>query len=323
LAGGEGALEARQVSKREDCIPPLLDPSVPWPPPGWVRVEGEKMTEKTENEHNVRPFLKIVGGKRVLLPEILPRLPAKIKTYYEPFLGGGAVFFALAAEKRFEKAVLGDANHDFMRTYAALARDVDGVIHALKKHVYNEKRYYAVRAQDPRKLESIVRAARVIYLNKTGFNGLYRVNRKGEFNVPFGRYTNPTICDEENLRAVAAVLHRRSVSLVGSDFEKTVAPAKRGDTVYFDCPYAPMSETANFTAYTADGFGSAEQERLRDVARKLIDRGVHVLLSNSDTPFVRHLYKGFKLEKVQAPRRVNSKGNKRGNVGELLISGKK
>ena len=311
----------------QDCIPPLLDKSVPWPPPGWVLVNGEKKMVAsnivTDRPFPVaRPFLKAVGGKTALLPEILPRLPAKIKTYYEPFLGGGAVFFALAAEKRFAQAVIGDMNEDFMCAYRALVMDFDGLVRTLKKHVYDEKRYYEVRAERPEKLLQSARAARLIYLNKTGFNGLYRVNRKGEFNVPFGRYTNPTICDEANLSAVAAVLRGTNTTLVSSDFEITVKKAKRGDVVYFDSPYCPASETANFTAYTSDGFGLTSQERLRDVAKKLIDRGVHVLLSNSDTPLVRKLYKGFKLEEVQAPRRVNSKGGKRGNVGELLISGR-
>lgn len=261
------------------------------------------------------PFLKWAGSKRYLLPEILPRLPTKINTYFEPFVGGGAVFFALAADKRFKHAVLGDSSEELVGTYYVLRDSVDDVVQQLKVHSrkHSEKYFYEVRAQ-PRS------AARMIYLNRTCFNGLYRVNRKGQFNVPFGRYTNPKICDEENLRAVSATL--RSVGLLLGDFERSTIRARRGDAVYFDPPYAPVSETANFTAYTAGGFGPADQERLRDVAKKLIDRGVHVLLSNSDTPFVRKLYKGFKIEKVEAPRRVNSKGGKRGNVGELLISGR-
>jgi DNA adenine methylase len=269
-----------------------------------------------------RPYLKYVGGKTALLPEILSRLPSEITpTYYEPFLGGGAVFFALAAAGLFKRAVLGDINTELVGTYAALSSNVEGVIRALKKHVYDEDYYYAVRAQDPSKLTVEARAARLIYLNRTCFNSLYRVNLKGKFNVPFGRYTNPTICDEANLRAVSAAL-RRSVSLVALDFQNVVLPAKRGDVVYMDPPYWPASKTANFTAYSAGGFGPEDQARLRDVAKKLIDRGVHVLLSNSDTPPVRELYKGFKIEEVSAPRRVNSKADKRGNVGELLISGK-
>ncbi len=264
-----------------------------------------------------RSPVKWAGGKGALLPEILSRLPEKINTYYEPFVGGGAVFFALAAENRFRRAVIGDANDDLMETYFAIQNDLDEVIRRLKAHAgkHSEEYFYKVRAQ-----RGTYVAARFIYLNRTCFNGLYRVNRKGEFNVPFGKYTNPTICDEENLRAVSEVL--QSADLETDDFEATVTHAKPRDAVYFDPPYVPASETANFTAYTAGGFGPETHERLRDVANRLIARGVHVLLSNSDTPFVRELYRGFKIEEVQAPRRVNSKGGKRGNVGELLISGR-
>lgn len=271
-----------------------------------------------------KPFLKWVGGKTALLPEILPRLPERISTYYEPFLGGGAVFFALASEpeKRFKRAMLSDANIDLIDTYYALASNVEGVIKKLEKHVYEEKHYYEVRSQDPEKLSDESAAARFIYLNKTCFNGLFRVNKKGQFNVPFGRYTNPTICDEESLRSVSSVLRGQNVYLAKRDFEEAVSTASRGDAVYYDPPYCPLSDTANFTAYSAGGFGLAEQERLRDCFAQLDSRGVHVLLSNSDTPLVRKLYKGFKIEEVRAPRRVNSKAEKRGEVGEVLISGR-
>ena len=267
------------------------------------------------------PFAKWCGGKTKLLPEILPRLPEKIRTYYEPFLGGGAVFFALAAEGRFKRAVVGDANKELMETYASLLVEPDKVIALLSKHVYDEEYYYAVRASRPR--SSAARAARMIYLNRTGFNGLYRVNRKGEFNVPFGRYTNPTICDEENLRAVSRTI-RSCGSFRGKagDFELTAKKARKGDAVYYDPPYVPLSKTANFTAYVKGGFGEAEHVRLRDCFKALDERGVHVLLSNSDTPLVRRLYKGFRISKVKAPRRINSKGVKRGDVSELLISGR-
>lgn len=271
-----------------------------------------------------RPFLKFAGGKTALLSEILPRLPNKINTYYEPFVGGGAVFFALAAEKRFECAVIGDVNKELMGTYAAIAQYVDKIVVYLGAHTkqHSEDHYYKVR-KNADCLSHWMRAARMIYLNRTCFNGLYRVNKSGRFNVPFGNYKNPTICDEENLRAVSFALHRRGIDIAGSDFEVTVARAKKGDAVYMDPPYVPASATANFTAYSAGGFGLEEQVRLRDVAARLVKKGVHVLLSNSDTPLVRNLYCEFKLEKVEAPRRINSKGGKRGNVGELLISGKR
>ncbi len=265
-----------------------------------------------------KPFLKWAGGKTALLPEILPRLPKKIKYYYEPFVGGGAVFFALAAEKRFKRAALGDINEELVETYISVSREVDKVIEHLKIEAskHSEKNFYKVRAR-----EGIFVASRMIYLNRTCFNGLYRVNRKGQFNVPFGDYKNPTICDEENLRACSLALQDVE-EFFPKDFQ-FVEEARRGDTVYFDPPYAPVSDTANFTAFAKGGFGEEEQERLRDCFARLDGRGVHVLLSNSDTPFVRKLYKGFKLDKVEAPRRINSKGGKRGNVGELLISGRR
>jgi DNA adenine methylase len=267
-----------------------------------------------------QPFLKWAGSKRYLLPEILPRLPAKINTYYEPFIGGGALFFALAALERFKNAILSDTNDELIRTYLGVANYLGGVISRLLELKYDETEYYKIRALDPTHLEPADLAARFIYLNRTGFNGLYRVNKAGKFNVPFGRYTNPTICDEGNLRAVAAVLRRYLIT--ACDFEHVVQTAKQGDAVYFDPPYVPVSATSNFTAYGKDGFGPNEQTCLRDVAKRLIGRDVHVLLSNSDTPFVRELYKDFKIEEVRVPRRINSKGGKRGDVGELLISGR-
>lgn len=266
------------------------------------------------------PFCKWLGGKSALLHEILPRLPEKIKTYHEPFIGGGAVFFMLAEQKRFEHASLADINDELINAYACVARDPSKVIGLLKQHVYEEQYYYGIRAQTPQRMGVNERAARFIYLNRTCFNGLYRVNKKGQFNVPFGKYTNPTICDEENLRAVGKVI--RATTLATAKFERVLSEAEPGDAAYFDPPYLPVSDTSNFTAYSKGGFTADDHVRLRDVARTLVDRGVHVLLSNSDTPFTRELYKGFKVEEVQAPRRVNSKGGKRGKVGELLISGK-
>lgn len=271
-----------------------------------------------------RPPWKWVGGKTQLLSEILPRLPAKIKTYYEPFVGGGAVFFALAEEKRFKHANLSDSNEELINAYRTLASDPAGVIKKLKHHTHrhSEAWFYTTRSLDPKELSRVDRAARFIYLNKTCFNGLYRVNKKGAFNVPFGKYANPTICDEVNLLVVSGVLRGSKALATAGDFESTTLSAKRGDAVYFDPPYVPVSDTANFTAYAVGGFDYVEQVRLRDVAARLVKRGVHVLLSNSATALVRKLYEGFKIEEVSARRAINSKGDKRGNVGELLISGK-
>lgn len=266
-----------------------------------------------------RPPLKWAGGKAFLAPEILRRLPAKISTYYEPFLGGGAVFFALAAEGRFKRAVIGDANEELMNVYSMIRSRPRLLMGVIEKFSQDEDTYYEIRARDPKHLPPVARAARTLYLNKVGFNGLFRVNRKGVFNVPWGRQEGRGIFEEENILACSKAL--MEATLTSLDFESTAYAAQKGDVVYYDSPYIPVSDTANFTTYTAGGFTLADQERLRDVAKILNARGVHVLLSNADTPLVRKLYRGFKIESVQAPRRVNSKASKRGNVGELLISG--
>lgn len=268
-----------------------------------------------------QPFLKWAGGKRAISTEILKRLPTKISTYYEPFIGGGAVFFALASEKRFDRAVIGDANLELMNAYTMAAAQPAALIDALRRHAiaHCEAYYYKIRALEPSTMAAMPRAARIIYLNRTCFNGLYRVNSKGAFNVPFGAYANPTICNPENLRAVSATL--AGVEFSDRDFADTVALARKGDAVYFDCPYWPVSESSNFTGYTKGGFTSNDQTRLRDVALRLKKKCVHVLLSNADVPPVRALYaNGFKIEPVSAPRRINSKGANRGSVGELLIT---
>jgi DNA adenine methylase len=265
------------------------------------------------------PFLKWAGGKRQLLPRILDLVPARIDTYYEPFLGGGAVFFALAARGVFRTAVLGDANPDLIACYAAIRDDVDGVIAVLRGPRYRNRRelYYRVRGQDPGALTPAERAARLIYLNRCGFNGLYRVNSKGQFNVPFGRYTRPKICDEPRLRAASRVL--AGVRLVCEDFETVMARARRGDFVYLDPPYVPVSRTASFTAYAARSFGAAEQERLADGLRELARRKVSALLSNSDCGATRRLYHGLDIDAVWARRSINSVATARGSVGELLV----
>jgi DNA adenine methylase len=262
-------------------------------------------------------FLKWAGGKRQLLPEIGKHISADFAgRYFEPFLGGGAVFFDLMTTMA-PRSYLGDVNAELIATYTAVRDDVEGVISALHAHAreHSEKNYYAVRAQRMRSGASV--AARMIYLNRTCFNGLYRVNKAGRFNVPVGKYTNPTICDAENLRACSRVL--RDAELVCADFASVLAVAKSGDLVYLDPPYVPASETGDFTKFTAAGFGPADQERLVGVARRLKETGVQVLLSNADLPAVRVLYAGFEMRAVKARRNINSKGGKRGAVGELLI----
>jgi DNA adenine methylase len=265
-----------------------------------------------------RPFLKWAGGKSQLLHEILPRLPERIATYYEPFVGGGAVFFALARERRFERAVLADTNPELVEVYRTIQQDVDGLISELLrlKARHSQEHYYQVRASRPR--SRTARAARVIYLNKTGFNGLYRLNSSGQFNVPFGRYKNPKICDEPVLRAAAQALEQATIEV--ADFEQICRRARPGDTVYLDPPYVPLSDTAYFTAYAKDPFGMVEHRRLAAAFADLAQREVFALLSNSDTPETRQLYRAFRCEFVPVARSINSKSDARGPVSELLAT---
>lgn len=271
------------------------------------------------SEGFVRPVLKWAGGKARLLPEILKRLPDEISTYYEPFVGSGAVFFALAGTKRFKSAVLSDQNAELINVYSALKKDCDQVIRLLHAHRDDHSRdfFYELRERSPGELDPFARAARTIYLNKTGFNGLYRVNRSGGFNVPFGRYTKPNICDEPRLRAAAAAL--RGVKLQVKDFEEACEGSQRGDAVYFDPPYVPLSRTSNFTAYHSEAFDEAAHERLARVFGRLAKRSVRVVLSNSDTPVTRALYEKWRIDSISVSRPINSKTDQRGNVGEILV----
>jgi len=265
------------------------------------------------------PIIKYVGGKTKLLPELVKRAPKKFGRYYEPFCGGAALFFHLAPGR----AVLSDTNVDLIQLYATISNDVEGVIRQLRRLArdHDEGHYYATRDRwNKAKMSGTARAATFIYLNKTCFNGLWRVNAAGEFNVPMGRYENPTICNPDALRAAATALASTEVCLV--DYREAVADAERGDFVYCDPPYAPASATSNFTSYTAGGFSADNQRELAELARTLVDRGVHVMLSNSDTPFTRKLYRGFTISRVTCGRSINSNAEKRGAVNELIITGR-
>lgn len=261
-----------------------------------------------------RPFLKWAGGKTQLLPELMARVPSRFNRYFEPFMGGGALFFALAPQR----AVLSDINSELVSTYRSLRDDVGGVIRALDRHRSEERHFYEVRAQGNARLSASAAAARMIFLNRTCFNGLYRVNRSGQFNVPFGKYKNPTICDADNLRRVAQVLD--SVQIETRNALSVGRYCRRGDFVYFDPPYDPVSPTASFTGYTQGGFGRPEQERLAEVFARLAERGVQVMLSNSDTPFIRKLYRQFNVERVYARRAINRNATGRGRVAEVLVT---
>lgn len=269
-----------------------------------------------------KPFLKWAGGKGQLLSTIGELIPVGIRTYFEPFLGGGAVFWMLGMKRDFEQAVLNDFNQELIDTYTAVRDSPDKLIAALNTHrsmAWNTKEYFeGIRRQNPKDLALVDRAARMIYLNKTCYNGLYRVNKKGEFNTPFGKYRNPGLFESGSLRACASVLNR-SVQLRQGDFTEAVATAGPGDLVYFDPPYVPVSDTANFLSYTSDGFSGADQHRLALTAQHLADRDVSVILSNSDTELVRKLYEGFEMINIRVKRNINSKASGRGHVGELLI----
>lgn len=267
-----------------------------------------------------RPFLKWVGGKGQLLAVLLERVAAAgaFRSYHEPFVGGGALFFELHRQGALrDGAVLSDKNPHLLEVWQVVREDVDALVDALAHHKarHNEDYYYQVRAE--RSADRVARAARVIYLNKTCFNGLYRENRRGDFNVPFGRYTDPPILDEDNLRACSVAL--RDVDLRCRGFDEAAADVGPRDLVYFDPPYVPVSKTSVFTEYAKDGFGEADQRRLADVFRDLTRRGSRVLLSNSWSPLVFECYGEFTLHEVSAARNLNSRTDRRGAVSEALV----
>jgi DNA adenine methylase len=264
-----------------------------------------------------RPILKWAGGKSRLVPRILQLLPERMETYYEPFAGGAAVLFSLAHAQRFERAVLSDRNRDLVDVYRAVKSKVRSLIDVLGTYSHNRDEYYRIRALDPAKLDLVERAARIIYLNRTGYNGLYRVNSSGRFNVPFGRYKDPKFCDPPRLLAAAQVL--KPVHLEVADFEEICSEAKAGDGVYFDPPYLPVSRTSSFAAYHHETFSIEDHERLARAFARLETKGVATLLSNSSTPVSKKLYKNFKYQTVQVTRPINSRASGRGTVPELLV----
>jgi DNA adenine methylase len=271
----------------------------------------------------VKPYLKWAGGKRQLLPEIRRHMPDNLSryTYYEPFIGAGAVLFDVQPRN----AVINDFNEQLILTYQTIRDNVDELIKALRIHVEqnSEDYYYAVRAQDRdvnefERLSNVEKAARIIYLNKTCYNGLYRVNAQGLFNVPYGKYVRPAICEESVLKAIHKYFHDNNIQILNGDFANAVQEAAQHAFVYFDPPYHSPDNT-NFTGYQAGGFNEAEQTRLRNIFTQLSANGAKCLLSNSDTPFIRELYQGFEIIEVQARRAINSDAAGRGDVSELLI----
>jgi DNA adenine methylase len=279
----------------------------------------------TKNNPLIKPYLKWAGGKRQLLSEIKKYFPKSVnaRRYFEPFIGAGAVFFELQPKK----AVINDFNSQLILTYNVIKESVEELIKMLKifKEKNDENNFYAIRNLDRNteefnKLTGIEKAARLIYLNKTCFNGLYRVNSQGLFNVPYGRYKNPAICEEIVLRQISNYLNSSEIEILNCDFEQATADADKNSFIYFDPPYHSPDKT-NFTGYHEGGFGEKDQERLRDVMIKMTRRGVKCLLSNSDTGYIRELYnyQSFNIIPVRAKRAINSDSAGRGNVNELLV----
>ncbi|WP_251949309.1 DNA adenine methylase [Thermococcus argininiproducens] len=284
-----------------------------------------KRIEYGEDDKMAEPVLKWAGGKRQILPQIVALMPKDFKerTFHEPFFGGGAVTFWLEPKR----GTINDINLKLINFYLVVRDYVEELIQDAKQHK-NEKEYYYKAREEFNKIiregfrpPHIRLASLLLYLNKTGYNGLYRENRKGEFNVPFGRYKNPTIVDEERLRKVSEVLKR--LEIYNEDFTYILTVARPGDLVYFDPPYHPISKTANFTSYSKDDFTQKDQERLRDVCIELHEMGVYFILSNSHAQPVRELYEGikeFEVITVYANRAINSKADKRGKIAEILVT---
>ena len=270
-----------------------------------------------------KPFVKWAGGKRQIMPEIKKYVPENYDTFYEPFVGGGAVFFELAPRK----AVLNDYNSELMNVFECIKDEVkfDKMCKELNKHemLHSKEHYENVRKVDRDKIEynklaDYKKAARTIYLNKACFNGLYRVNSKNEFNVPFGKKEKVNTYEGQNLGVVHCILNFNDIKLLSTDFEEAVKDAKKGDFVYLDPPYD--SDTSTFNDYTENGFNKDEQRRLALLFKELSDRGCYVMLSNHNTILVNELYKDYNIHVIEAKRSINSKGNKRGNVEEVIIT---
>ncbi|MGF1493344.1 MAG: DNA adenine methylase [Microcoleaceae cyanobacterium] len=265
-----------------------------------------------------RPFLKWAGGKGRLIRQYTPNFPKYFRTYYEPFLGGGAIFFHL----RPQYSILTDFNPELINVYCCVRDHVDGVISELREHEFNhfqyqQSYYYAIRASEP--TEKVQQAARILYLNKTCFNGLYRENSRGKFNVPMGRYKKPRICNPDLLHVASEALQDSQIEAKPFNDILQVADSSH-DFVYFDPPYHPISATSSFTAYNRYAFREQDQVRLAHVFRELANRGVRVMLSNSNSPLIHQLYQDFPIHQIKAIRAINSNAQRRGAITELLIT---
>ena len=280
------------------------------------------MKIKEIKEVTLQPFTKWTGGKRQLLPVIRELMPKKYNRYFEPFVGGGALFFDLAPKN----AVINDFNAELINCYQQIKDNPQELIEILKVHQeYNSKEYYldlrsADRDERIDMMSEVQRAARILYMLRVDFNGLYRVNSNNQFNVPYGRYKNPKIVDENLVSAISTYLNSNQIEIKKGDFEKAVLDVQPGDFVYFDPPYIPLSETSAFTSYTHEGFSYDDQVRLRDTFKKLSDTGAYVMLSNSSSFLVEELYQDFNIHYVEATRTNGAKSSSRGKISEIIVT---
>lgn len=272
--------------------------------------------------YNLQPFTKWTGGKRQLLGELRSYMPETYGRYFEPFVGGGALFFDLAPEQ----AVINDFNEELINAYRQIKNNPAELIDLLIKHKENNSKdyYLALRSADRdgriSRMTGVERAARILYMLRVDFNGLYRVNSKNQFNVPYGRYKNPKIVDVDLLYQISEYLNENDVEILQTDFAEAVKDAQTGDFVYFDPPYIPLNETSSFTSYTHEGFSYEEQVRLRDTFKELTERGVYAMLSNSSSPLVEELYKDFNIYFVEAQRTNGAKSSSRGKISEIIVT---
>ena len=285
-----------------------------------VLKKNKRTRRVTGKNQLVQPFLKWAGGKRQLLPSIRKYFPKRFSRtiYFEPFLGAGAVLFDLQPQR-----AMNDTNAELMNCYEVIKREPEALIEDIQSHLITKDYYYSLRELDRspeyEKLSPVQRASRIIFLNKTCYNGLFRVNSRGQFNVPYGNYKNPTIITVSVIRAISNYLNMNDVTLTNLDFSEAVNPAKRGDIVYFDPPYDPISDTSSFTGYNLDKFGKDEQRKLKGVFDELSARGCKVLLNNSSTEFIATLYEDYHILRIPATRNINSVATGRGQIDEFLI----
>ena len=280
--------------------------------------KGNLTVKHTPANTKIKPVVKWAGGKRQLLNELMVRVPAKYNRYFEPFVGGGALVFALLPRN----AVINDYNRELMNMYRVIRDRVEELIEDLKKHVNTREYYYKIRNIDREpdrynRLTPVEKASRFIYLNRTCYNGLYRVNSRGEFNVPYGNYKNPVWLDENNLRLMSEYL--KTVVILNDDFEIIRDMVHEGDFVYFDPPYVPLNSTSNFTSYTDKGFSLEDHKRLKNLCDYVDRIGAKFMLSNSYTEFTLELYREYNIEVVKAKRAINSDGSKRGEIREIIV----